>query len=56
VDESKTFLLGNVVLGVALLMLLNIGTLWEAMGAAAMGLWVAVAGLGFSLMMNKGKG
>ncbi len=54
-EENKNFLFGNIVLGVALLMLININTLWDAMGPAAMGLWAAVAGLGFFLLMNKGK-
>ncbi len=53
--ESKYFMLGNGVLVIALVMLLNFGVLWEFMGAAAMGLWIAVAGLGAYLIMKKDK-
>ncbi|MES9899468.1 MAG: hypothetical protein ABW148_10640 [Sedimenticola sp.] len=49
---SRNFLLGNVILGVALLTLLYIGKLWELMGPAAMGLWTAIAGLGIYLLMK----
>lgn len=52
--EDKTrFVLGNIILGVGLIMLLNINTLWEQMGAAAMGLWIAVVGLGGYLVAKK---
>jgi hypothetical protein len=54
-DKNKYFILGNIVLAVALLMLVNIDSLWEKMGAAAMGLWVAVFGLGVYLMYHKPK-
>lgn len=52
---SRNFLLGNAILAIALFMLLYIGKLWEIMGAAAMGLWIAVAGVGAWLLMS-GKG
>jgi hypothetical protein len=52
-NEKNKFILGNIILGVALLMLWNIGALWEYLGAAAMGLWIAVAGLGAYLVSNK---
>ena len=52
-NEKTRFVLGNVILGVALIMLLNINSLWEQMGAAAMGLWIAVVGLGAYLVTKK---
>jgi hypothetical protein len=52
-NESSKFILGNVILVVSLLMLWNIGALWEQMGAAAMGLWIAVTGLGAYLVYSK---
>ncbi len=52
-NDTNYFMLGNAVLVAALLMLLNFGALWELMGAAAMGLWIAVAGLGAWLLMKK---
>ncbi len=52
-DDKTRFVLGNIILGVGLIMLLNINTLWEQMGAAFMGLWVAVVGLGAYLVSKK---
>lgn len=52
-NEKQKFILGNVVLAAALLMLLNINSLWEILGAASMGLWVAVFGLGVYLVYSK---
>jgi hypothetical protein len=53
VDEKTRFVLGNIILGVGLLMLLNINTLSEQMGPAFMGLWIAVVGLGAYLVSKK---
>ncbi len=51
---SRNFMIGNALMAVALIMLLYIGALWESMGPAAMGLWIAVAGAGtFFLMKDK---
>lgn len=52
-NDANYFWLGNVVLVIALLMLLNFNVLWDLMGAAAMGLWIAVAGFGAWLLMKK---
>jgi hypothetical protein len=49
---NSNFWLGNGVLLVALLMLWNIGSLWEHLGVAAMVLWVIVAGFGVYLLMS----
>ena len=52
--EDKTrFILGNIILGVGLVRLLNMNALWEQMGAAFMGLWIAVVGLGAYLVAKK---
>jgi hypothetical protein len=51
--ETIYFMLGNVVLVIALVILMNFGALWDFMGAAAMGLWIAVTGLGAWLVMKK---
>lgn len=53
--DKRSFWLGNGILLVALLMLWNIGPLWEQLGVAAMVLWVAVTGLGAYILM-KGDG
>ncbi len=52
-DEKARFILGNVILGVGFLMLWNFNSLWEQFGAAAMGLWIAVVGLGVYLVSVK---
>lgn len=52
-EPNRNFLLGNVLLGSALLMLLFIGSLWDFMGPAAMGLWIALAGMGAYLLMHE---
>ncbi len=52
-ENRKFFWLGNVLLGVALVMLINLNTLWEQMGVAAMVLWVATAGLGAYLLTKE---
>jgi hypothetical protein len=52
-NNNNKFILGNIILGVALLMLWYMGALWEYMGAAAMGLWIAVTGLGAYLVSSK---
>jgi hypothetical protein len=50
--SNSTFWLGNGILLLALVMLWNMGVLWEHLGAAAMVLWVAVAGYGAYLLMS----
>lgn len=55
-ENSNNFLIGNVLLGIALLLLLFMGRAWEVMGGGAMVLWVAlvVAGVYF-LMQDRSK-
>jgi len=54
-NKRTQFWLGNVVMAIAMVMLLFMGQIWELMGAAAMGLWIAlvVGGL-YLLMKDKG--
>lgn len=49
---SRHFLFGNVVLAVALVVLLMMGRIWEAMGVFAMVLWLALVGVGIYLLMQ----
>jgi hypothetical protein len=51
--ERYGFTLGNVLLGVALLMLLFIDRIWAAYGALAMAAWMVVAGIGMYLVMSE---
>lgn len=53
--NTTNFWLGNAVLGLALVMLLGMGALWEQMGILALVLWAAVAGLGIYLVMTGGE-
>lgn len=53
-EDSNKFLLGNVILGIALLLLLFMGSAWEAMGLGAMVLWVALVVVGVYLLMQGG--
>lgn len=49
---NNRFLLGNLILGTALILLLFMGKAWDLLGAAAMVLWVALAGAGMHLLMK----
>lgn len=51
-NKSRNFWLGNAVLGVALVVLLVMGKLSEALGIWAMLLWIALVGLGVYLLMT----
>jgi hypothetical protein len=53
-DDKPTtkFWLGNGILALALLLLLFMGQLWEAMGIGAMVLWGLVVAVGVYLLMN----
>lgn len=55
-QDSKTnpkFILGNVLLGVSLLLLFFIDRLWAVFGAWAMGLWMILAGIGMYFVMGE---
>lgn len=52
-EFSQSFWLGNAILAIALLMLLFMGSLWEALGVLAMVLWAAVVALGVYLVLNR---
>jgi hypothetical protein len=47
------FILGNVLLGVSLLMLLFMDRLWGFLGIWAMAAWMGLAGLGMYLVMGE---
>lgn len=54
-QDSKTkrgFIAGNIILGVALVMLLFIDQLWSALGGWALGAWMVLAGVGMYLVMG----
>lgn len=51
-EHGAKFWAGNAVLGIALVMLLNMGYLWERLGSMALWLWVALAGVGTFLVMT----
>lgn len=55
--HKSTFWLGNTLLGVALMMLLFLDTLWQNLGSWAMGVWMLLAGGGMYLITkDKGPG
>lgn len=49
-NHSSSFWLGNVLLGLALVVLLFLGRLWEVLGVMAMVLWMVLAGVGIYLV------
>lgn len=55
--KQKTyFMVGNAILAVCLLMLFNMGALWQQLGEAAMVLWVVLAATGiYCVMQDKRK-
>lgn len=50
--HSMNFWLGNAILAVALVVVLFMGSLWEALGRGAMVLWVAMVVAGVWLLMK----
>ncbi|MEW5788496.1 MAG: hypothetical protein AB1899_11655 [Pseudomonadota bacterium] len=55
--QPPSFWIGNALLGLSLVLLMFLGSLWESLGAGAMVLWMAVAGVGmYFLMKDKGPG
>lgn len=55
-ENSNHFLIGNLIMGVALLLLLFMGSAWEKLGLGAMALWVALVATGvYFLMQGKDK-
>ena len=53
--HPPSFWIGNALLGLSLVMLIFLGSLWEMMGSLAMGLWMIIAGVGMYLV-TKDKG
>jgi len=50
--HSLNFWLGNAILGVALLLVLFMGSVWEVLGRGAMVLWVILIVAGVYLLMK----
>ena len=50
--HSTNFWIGNGILAVALIVVLFMGSLWEAMGRGAMVLWVVLIDAGVYLLMK----
>ncbi len=55
-EHGTNFWLGNAILALALLMLLDIGAFWEWMGVWAIAIWAALAGVGAYLLMKDESG
>jgi protein-S-isoprenylcysteine O-methyltransferase Ste14 len=51
--HNPGFIVGNILLGLALVMLMFIDSLWAALGGWAMGLWMVLAGIGMYLVMSE---
>jgi hypothetical protein len=51
--HNPGFILGNVILGISLVMLLFIDQLWTFLGGWAMGLWMVLAGVGMYFVMSE---
>jgi hypothetical protein len=54
-QRTSHFWIGNALLGISLLMLIFLGSLWESLGIWAMVLWMGLAGTGMYLI-TKDKG
>jgi hypothetical protein len=50
---NPKFVIGNALLGVALLLLFFIDRLWAYIGSWAMGAWMVIAGIGMYLVMSE---
>ena len=50
--QTTNFWLGNAFLALALLLLLNLGQLWDQFGALAMGTWIVLVIAGVTLIMK----
>jgi len=55
-EFSKNFWLGNGILAIAMIVLLFMGRLWQAMGPTAMILWTALVITGVFLLMKDKSG
>ena len=49
-NHPPSFWIGNALLGLSMVLLIFLGSLWEILGALAMGLWMVVAGVGMYLV------
>jgi len=51
-NQGNNFIIGNVVLVAALVFLLYMGQIWEAIGPSAMLIWMAMVGVGMTLLLK----
>ncbi|MEW5770000.1 MAG: hypothetical protein AB1831_06490 [Pseudomonadota bacterium] len=49
-NHTPAFWLGNALLGLSLVLLMFLGSLWETLGSLAMALWMLLAGVGMYLV------
>lgn len=52
-ERGPNFVLGNIILGVCMLMLMFMGSLWEYLGSGALVLWMILAGVGMYFIMGE---
>ncbi len=52
-EHGPNFVVGNVILGVCLVMLFYMGDLWQYLGAGALVLWAILAGVGIYFIMKE---
>lgn len=50
--KENYFMLGNIILALAMVVLLFMGKMWEEFGLGALALWVILVGLGVYLVMQ----
>ena len=55
-NKRLEFWIGNGLLGLSLVALLFMGSLWEYLGSGAMMLWMLMAGIGMYLVTKDGGG
>jgi hypothetical protein len=56
-SHPPSFWIGNGLLGLSLVLLIFLGSLWELLGVGAMVLWMILAGVGmYFVMKDKGPG
>ncbi len=56
-SHPPSFWMGNALLGLSLVLLIFLGSLWESLGVWAMALWMGLAGFGMYLVaQDKGPG
>ncbi len=52
-ERGPNFVVGNIILAIALVMLFYMGALWQYLGAGALVLWAVVAGVGMYFIVSE---